>query len=244
MIMSQPAPLSQLALTYLTREPQVPDAAQQDRPPLLLLLHGVGSHEGDLFRFAAQADPHFLVLSVRAPLTRAPGSYAWFSVEQTPHGPRIVSDQLAASRATLAQFIREAVAAHNADPDRVYLLGFSQGAIMAMTLALTQPRLLAGVVAIAGRIPPEVLSWAVSPEQTAGLPLLLEHGRQDEVLNIDWAHKARAVLEGQQVALTYCEYDAPHRITQEMLADATSWLSARLDAPAGQPPSPDVPGNL
>jgi phospholipase/carboxylesterase len=240
--MSQPAPLSQLALTYLTRDPQAPDAAQQDHPPLLLLLHGVGSHEGDLFRFAAQVDPRFLVLSVRAPLTRAPGSYAWFFVEQTPHGPRIVPEQLAASHATLAQFIREAVAAHNADPDRVYLLGFSQGAIMAMTLALTQPRLLAGVVAIAGRIPPEVLGWVVLPEQTAGLPLLLEHGRQDEVLNIDWAQKARAVLERQRVALTYREYDAPHRITQEMLADATSWLSARLDAPAWQPPSPDAPG--
>ena len=231
--MSRPAPLSQLALAYLTRAPQPPDAAEQDHPPLLLLLHGVGSHEGDLFRFAARLDPRFLVLSARAPLTRAPGSYAWFFVEQTPAGPKIAPDQLAASRATLAQFIAEAVAAHHADPDRVYLLGFSQGAIMAMTLALTEPRLLAGLVAIAGRIPPEVLGWAVPPEQTAGLPLLLEHGRQDAVLNIDWAHKARAVLERQRVALTYREYDAPHSITQDMLADATSWLSARLDTPPG-----------
>jgi phospholipase/carboxylesterase len=229
--MTQPAghPHADLALIHRTRPPSTP--REGHRPPLLLLLHGVGSHEGDLFRFAPQLDPRFLVLSLRAPLIREPGSYAWFFVERTPDGPHIDPQQLTTSAATLVRFIGEATSAYEADPQRVYLLGFSQGAIMSMTLALTQPRLLAGVVAIAGRIPSEVLPWAVPPEHIAGLPLLLEHGRHDEVLTIDSAHKARAVLEGQTVALTYREYDAPHTITQDMLADAIRWLDERLAEP-------------
>jgi phospholipase/carboxylesterase len=227
--MSQPGRPLDLALIHRIRPPSAP--LDGPRPPLLLLLHGVGRHEGDLFRFAPQLDPRFLVLSLRAPLTREPGSYAWFIVEHTPAGPRIDPDQLAASRATLATFIAQAVNGYDADPQRVYLLGFSQGAIMSMTLALTEPRLLAGVVAIAGRIPSEVLSWTVPPEQTAGLPLLLEHGRLDQVLSIDWAHHAQAVLQRQRVALTYREYDAPHTITQNMLTDAIRWLDERLNEP-------------
>jgi phospholipase/carboxylesterase len=231
--MSERAPRPDLALTYLERPPALPmlDA----RPPLLILLHGVGSHERDLLRFADALDPRFHVLSVRAPLTRAPGSYAWFTVSFTATGPQIAPGQLDASRQLLSDFIGRVRSAYDADPRRVYLLGFSQGAIMSLTLALTRPELLGGVVAIAGRIPPEVLPWAVAPERTAGLPVLLEHGRQDEVLAIDWAHKARPLLDRQQIALTYREYDAPHTITQAMLADANRWLGERLDQPPWTP---------
>ncbi len=226
--MSQPALQSDLALQYLARFPL--DALPNTRPPLLVLLHGVGSHEADLFRFVPRLNPRFLVLSVRAPLTQTPGSYAWFTVDRTTDVPRIASEELHSSRNMLAAFIAQALTTHDADPERVFLLGFSQGAIMSMTLALTQPRLLAGIVAIAGRIPPEVLSWAGPPEQTAGFPVLLEHGRQDQVLPIEWAHRARAILGRQWVDLTYREYDAPHTITQEMLVDAATWLDERLNA--------------
>jgi len=226
--MSQPTPASKLSLVHLKRLPRIPHG---ERPPLLFLLHGVGSNEQDLFALAPQFDPRFVVLSIRAPLVWGPDSFAWFTVRFQDDLPIINAKELDASRTRLTNFIGEAILAYNAHPARVYLFGFSQGAILGLTLALSVPRLLAGVVACAGRIPPEVLPWASPPSETSGLPVLLQHGREDTKLPIDWAHRARSTLDERGVVLTYREYDAGHTLTSEMLADANAWLADRLDGP-------------
>src|SRR5262249_20666181 len=163
---------------------------QGERPPLLLLLHGVGSNEQDLFALAPQFDPRFVVLSVRAPLVWGPDSFAWFTVRFQDDQPVINAHELDASRTRITTSIAEAILAFTARPAPVYLFCFSQGAILGLPLALSVPRLLAGVVACSGRIPPEVLPWASPPNETSGLPVLLQHGQSDTKLPIDWAHRA------------------------------------------------------
>jgi phospholipase/carboxylesterase len=219
-----------LPLVYLTYGPRqaAPDG---QKPPLLLLLHGVGANERDLFSLAPQLDPRPLILSLRAPLTRGPNSYAWFTVAFLPTGYKIAPEQLNDSRSRVIAFIRAAVSRYDADPERVYLLGFSQGAIMSLSVALTEPELLAGVIALSGRIPPEVEPEIVAPERTAGLPVFLAHGRQDSVIPYQWAERARPILERQRAALEYHAYDMGHQIGTQTLADLTAWLSARLDSP-------------
>jgi phospholipase/carboxylesterase len=102
---------------------------------------------------------------------------------------------------------------------------------MSLAVALTEPDLLAGVIALSGRIPPEVESQIVAPERTAGLPIFLAHGRQDGVIPYEWAERARPILERQRVALEYHAYDMGHQIGAQTLADLNAWLSAHLDAP-------------
>ena len=228
--MSQPGSVK-LSLGHLKRLPR-PAPPAGERAPLLLLLHGVGSNERDLFELAPQLDPRFVVVSLRAPLAWGPDSSAWFTVRFTDAGPQINPRELLGSRDLVLKVIGEAAEVYAADPERVYLLGFSQGAIVANTTALTKPQALAGIIACGGRIPPEVEPWAVSPEETARLPICLLHGTGDTVLPIEWARKARVFLEPRGVALTYHEYDAPHTITPEMLADANAWLADRLAAPS------------
>jgi phospholipase/carboxylesterase len=140
-----------LSLVHLVRPPR---AESDGKPPLLLQLHGVGSNERDLFGFAELLDPRFLVLSLRAPLVRGPESFAWFNVEFLPVGFKIEPEQLRASRDAIVRFIGEAVDAYDADAERVYLLGFSQGAIMSLTTALSRPAPIAGIVPLSGRLPP------------------------------------------------------------------------------------------
>src|SRR5215470_2512860 len=120
-----------LSLVHLVRQPSVETSV----PPLLLLLHGVGSNEHDLFGLAPFLDERFLIISARAPNTLAPGSHAWFEVDFTPQGPVINPVQAEASRKALIAFLGEAITTYNADPKQVYLLGFSQGAIISASVA-------------------------------------------------------------------------------------------------------------
>jgi phospholipase/carboxylesterase len=217
-----------LALVHLARPPRVPI---DGKPPLLIQLHGVGSNERDLFSFADLVDPRFLVLSARAPLTRGPDAFAWFDVQFLPEGFAIDPEQLHASRDRIVRFIGEAVARYGADPDRVYLLGFSQGAIMALTTMLSSPAIIAGVAALSGRLPPEVLPWIAPRQELAGLPVFVAHGTSDTVIPVRYARDARRTLEGLPVELTYREYDMPHTIGPRTMQDVLAWLTARLDGP-------------
>jgi phospholipase/carboxylesterase len=224
-----------LPLIHLVRRPTQPSA----RPPLLLLLHGVGSNEHDLFSLAPQLDPRLLILSARAPNVIWPGSYAWFAVTFTPTGPLIDPVQAEASREVLIRFIEAAVAAYGADPDRVYLMGFSQGAIMSASVALTRPDLVAGTVLMSGRVLPEIASQTAPAARLAGLPILLVHGRADGVLPIQHGRASRALLEALPVDLEYHEYPMGHEVSAASLADVAAWLHRRLDAPRRTPaPAP------
>jgi phospholipase/carboxylesterase len=222
----------ELPLVHLARPPR---AATADRPPLLLQLHGKGSNERDLFRFADLLDPRFLVLSVRAPIVRGPDSFAWFDVQFFPEGfainPEQLRDQLRDSRDRIVQFIGEATAIYGVDPQRIYLLGFSQGAVMSLTTMLTSPATVAGVAALSGRIPAETLPWIAPGEELAGMPVLVAHGTADQVISIQHARSARQVLERLPVELTYREYNMPHTISDQTLSDTSEWLTAHLDAP-------------
>jgi len=215
----------QLPLIHLVRQP----LPQGSNPPLLLLLHGVGSNERDLFGLAPLLDPRLIVLSLRAPNTLAPGSYAWFHVDFTPQGPVIDPQQAEQSRQLLIETIQQAVATYDANPKRVYLMGFSQGAIMSASVTLTRPDLVAGAVLMSGRILPEIQPMIAAPEQLAGLPILLIHGTIDTVLPIHNGRASRDLLSTLPVNLTYHEYAMGHEVTQQSLADVQAWLREQLD---------------
>lgn len=226
--MSQPSSTPDLSLVHLVRPPLT---SVEGQPPLLIQLHGVGSHERDLFEFADLLDPRFLVVSARAPLVVGPDSFAWFDVRFLPQGNVINAGQLHASQETLAQFIAEATEAYQTDPARVYLLGFSQGGIMGLAVALTHPALVAGVAAMSARIPAEVVPAFAPKEHLVGLPLLLTHGTEDMVVPISYAQQTRQMLADLPVDLTYHEYAMGHQVSPKSLDDVLAWLTAQLNGP-------------
>jgi phospholipase/carboxylesterase len=217
--------MNTLPLVHLVRQPII----EAGTPPLLLLLHGVGSNEHDLFELAPFLDKRFLIISVRAPNTLGAESYAWFEVDFTPRGPAINPEQAEASRNTLSTFLQEATIAYGADPKHVYLMGFSQGAIMSASVALTRPEIVAGAVLMSGRILPEIQPLIASHEELAGFPFLVVHGTADMVLPISYGRASRELLSSLPVDLTYHEYPMGHEVNQASLSDVTAWLTERLD---------------
>lgn len=217
-----------LSLTHLIREPTRETAA--DSPPLLLLLHGVGSNERDLMGLAPWLDGRFFVVSARAPITLGYEAYGWFRFAFTPNGP-VVSDPREAQNSyrLILRFMDELPEAYGVDPDRAYLMGFSQGTIMGLSVALTRPEKVAGLVAMSGHFPDAIRPQIAPPEELRGLPILLQHGTEDPVLPIDYGRAAHEALDSLPVRLEYHEYRMGHHVTQESLADTSAWLTARLD---------------
>ena len=215
----RPKPLS---LVHLIREP----AHKAEQPaPLLLLLHGVGSHEGDLMSLAPYLDERFFIASPRAPITLTPGSYAWYHVAFTSSGPVIDPAEAEAAQDAVIRFTAEATEAYGLDPNGIYLMGFSQGAILSLSLALTRPDLLAGVVAISGRTLPQSVPSGAPPPGMEGLPIFIAHGTEDAILPINYARDSRDIFSRLPVSLTYREYPMGHGISAGLLADASEWLA-------------------
>jgi phospholipase/carboxylesterase len=219
-------PENNLSLTHLVREPREPAGG---RPPLLLLLHGVGSNEADLFGLAPYLDQRFVVVSARAPVRLGPGSFGWFRIDFTSEG--MVADLAQAKRSLemLPGFIDELIETYATDARRTYLAGFSQGAMMSLALLLTRPERLAGVAAMSGRLPRQVIEASPDRDALDKMPVIITHGLQDPVLPVENARAAREYLEQLPVDLTYREYPMGHEVSMESLRDVTAWLTRALD---------------
>jgi phospholipase/carboxylesterase len=206
-----------------------PKSGLDGKPPLLLLLHGYGANEDDLFSLAPYLDERFMIVSARAPVVLQPMSYAWFNLGFTPQGVIVNPEEVESSRRTIHKFIGEIVEAYNCDPGAVYLMGFSQGAMMSLAVALTYPGSAAGVVAMSGRMLPQTLSLIPDKDALIGLPIFVSHGTRDTLLPINQGRDARAKLSELPVELTYREYDMGHEVSYDSLEDITRWLKEQLD---------------
>jgi phospholipase/carboxylesterase len=206
------------SLVHLVREPLTPS----EKPPTLLLLHGVGSNEHDLFGLAPALDPRLRIVSARAPIELGPGAYGWYEVQFTPSGIVGNPEQAHESLARLTEFVDELAA------DRLLVLGFSQGAIMTLGLALTHPESVAAAVALSGRFLLDELRGMAEPERLRGLPILVQHGLYDELLPIENGRAIRDALAKLPVDVTYQEYPMGHQISPESLTAVQRWLSERI----------------
>lgn len=217
--------MANLSLVHLVRQPL---EKSEGKPPVLFLLHGVGSNERDLFGLAPYLDPQLLIISVRARLPLGPDAFGWYPVQFTPTG--VIADEGPAeeSRQVLVGFIEEAVAAYSGDPERVYLMGFSQGAAMSIFASLTRPELFAGVIPMSGRLIPAGYTHRAGDDALKHLKYLVVHGTRDTVLTIAQGREIRDVLSTLPVDLTYKEYEMAHQVSEQSLQDIVVWLTEQL----------------
>ena len=150
-----------MVLYYLIREPKI----KSEKPPVIILLHGFGSNEEDLFSFANQLPDKFLVISARAPITISPGSYTWYEVEFSTGKPSYKFEQEEVARKKLIQFIEQVKEKYSPGCKEIYLIGFSQGAIMSYSLGLTKPDLVTGIAVMSGRLLEEIKPKVASKEK-------------------------------------------------------------------------------
>lgn len=212
-------------IKYLFQPAKEKSAAKS---PALILLHGVGSNEQDLFNFANSLDPRFAVFSLRAPLTMGTNGFAWFHVNFAAEGPVHDQTQAEGSRLLLKRLIEEIKQNPQVDSEKVFLLGFSQGTIMSLSVALTESSLVAGVIAIAGRTLQEISALAKEKTYKEVPDVFLVHGTEDNKLPYKHALNTEAVLKAANFPLEFKSYEAGHQITPAMFTDIQNWLKIRI----------------
>lgn len=212
-----------LPLKFLAHGAQ-PDARE---PWLLVLMHGVGSNEQDLFGLARMMPPQFHVLSLRAPYVLSPDAYAWFEFQVLPNGERrIDEEQERESRFLVGEMVASAAQQLGVPPERVIVGGFSQGGIMALSLLLTQPALLRAALVWHSRLLPEVLPDVAPADAFAGKALWVSHGSVDNVIPPAAAQATREFAATLPLAVSGRDYPVAHTIAAQELRDSMDWLQS------------------
>ena len=125
----------ELSLVHIIRE-----SSLKENAPLLIMCHGYGSDENDLFSFASELPEELFIISVRAPQPMQPYGNAWYTITFDAHDGKWSNDDEARdSRERIAKFIDEALEHYPVNKNNVTLLGFSQGTILSYAVALTYP---------------------------------------------------------------------------------------------------------
>ena len=208
-------------LHYLVQEPKV----KHDKNPLLLLLHGYGSNEEDLFSFAPELPDDSYVISVRAPYDLQPYGHAWYAIHFDADENKF-SDNVQAKQSVeiIASFIDEIVKQYPIDTENVTLIGFSQGAILSYATALTYPEKVTKVVALSGYFNQEILPEVIDTKAISHLKFFVSHGSVDQVIPVDWARKAKPALENLGLEVEYQEYPIGHGVSPKNFYDFKNWL--------------------
>ncbi|AMM26544.1 phospholipase [Variovorax sp. PAMC 28711] len=216
-------PTLHLPLSFLAR----PVRADIAEPWLLVLLHGVGSNEGDLFGLAHLMPPQFHVVSLRAPNVMAPDAYAWFAFQVAADGRRTIDEgQERESRFLVGELVSSIGEQLGIPPERTVVGGFSQGGIMSLSLLLTQPEKLRAAMVWHSRLLVQVEPHVAPREAFEGKALWVSHGTDDAVIPLAAAEHTRAVVGTLPIALSGADFPGGHEIRPGELQQSIDWLQS------------------
>jgi phospholipase/carboxylesterase len=214
----------ELSLEYQIREPKI----IVDKNPLLLLLHGYGSNDSDLFSFASELPDEYYVISARAPYDLQYGSYAWYAINFDADQNKFSDhDQAILSRDLVVKFIEELKEKFPIDSSNITLIGFSQGSILSYSIALSYPNIVQRVGALSGYLNLDINSENYQNNDFSNLKVFASHGTVDQVIPVEWARKTDPILKSLGINSTYKEYPIGHGVSPQNFFDLKDWLQGK-----------------
>jgi phospholipase/carboxylesterase len=188
----------------------------------LVLFHGRGADENDLFPLLDVLDPErrFVGATPRGPLSLPPGGAHWYALGGigTPEATTFHSSYSAA-----AEWLDGFLAQHGFGHDDLVLGGFSQGGVMTYSLGLGRGRPRPAALAVFSSFIPSVEGFELDLSPPLP-PVALGHGTLDPVIGVEWGRQARDVLEAAGAEVLYRETPMYHQIDPEFVLEVAAWL--------------------
>ena len=202
----------------------LPENANAELYPTIMYLHGRGADEEDLLGLSGSFNPRFLSIAVRAPFQWEFGGYTWYEAQDLGNPEPLMFRE---SYEKLCRFLDDAINNYPVDPNKIFLLGFSMGTVMAYACMLTMPARFAGAIANSGYLA-ENTHLAYSWEAMTDRNIFIGHGSLDPVIPVLAARRAHSLFTQSKARVTYREYMMGHEISQESLHDMSMWLDDRM----------------
>ena len=214
-----------LSLYHLIRKPKI----AVEKAPLLIMLHGYGSNEEDLFSFAEELPDELFIISLRAPYPMPPYGNAWYAIHWDNNDGKFSDDvQAVASREKIATFIDEALETYPVDPENVTLLGFSQGCILSFAVALSYPEKIKNIIGLSGYINTGIIKEGFQKRDFSKLSVYSSHGSSDQVIPVTWARNTKPFLDSLKIENSYSEFPVGHGVAPQNFFELKKWLEERL----------------
>ena len=197
----------------------------KENAPLLIMLHGYGSDENDLFSFANELPEELFIISVRAPHPLPPYGNAWYAIHfDAEENKWNDTKQALESRDLISKFIDEACLNYPVNKKNVTLLGFSQGTILSYAVALTYTDKVKNVIALSGYISSDMLPEDLAKKDYSHLNFYCSHGSIDQVIPVSWARKVPEILNQLNIKHVYSEFPVGHGVAPQNFYDFKKWL--------------------
>lgn len=196
--------------------------------PAVAVLHGRGADEEDLLPVARRLPDELHVVSLRAP-DRLQGGYTWYDLDVPDgdlHRSQPEPEGFARSRELVRESIDAAVDAYGLDPDRIGLLGFSQGAIASLALLLEDPDRYAWAVALHGYL--AASHAGLAPDGVVGKPVFVGAGSADRIIPESRAAAAADRFREIGADVRSETYPVGHGVGEGELADVVAFVSERV----------------
>lgn len=187
--------------------------------PALFVMHGIGSNEQDMLSLVDGLEEQFYIFSIRGNLEHPPG-FAYFTIQGYGRPHREAFDR---SISKLTNFITYASDQYPLDLSNLYLLGFSQGAILSMTLGLTLGDRIKGVIALSGYIP-QFVKDEYNVKSVSQTSLFISHGEMDQVLPYEWGEVNNEYFQELGANVTFKAYRESHTVSLQNYYDFNKWL--------------------
>ena len=214
--------LAAAGLIHRVQEPpgSAPDPESVSGPhPTVIMLHGRSGNEDAMWIFASSLPKKWLVVAPRGIKPDLSRGYAWHPRRRDEWPPLDTFDEAVSAISGLIQALPDL---YDADPGRVYLMGFSQGAATAYATAMGHPGLVQGIAGLVGFVP-VACDAAVETAVLKGLPILMIVGKSDPHIPLTRTQGCAQTLRMAGAGLTYREYDTTHRITAQGMRDLKTW---------------------
>lgn len=207
----------------------IQESTLTENAPLLILLHGYGSDENDLFSFASELPEELFIISVKAPYPMQPFGNAWYAINfDAQKGKWSDNEQAIQSRDLIATFIDEVVTTYPVNPNNVSLLGFSQGCILSFAVALTYPEKVKNIVALSGYVNTDIIPDNLAKKDYSNLDFYCSHGSVDQVIPVQWAQQTPPFLNQLHIKHKYSEFPVGHGVAPQNFYELKEWLSKRI----------------